>query len=155
MAMWLFTEAIITGRPIRLFNYGQMRRDFTYIDDVVEALARLIDHPAAGDPDWSGDEPMPATSRAPWRIYNIGNNRPVEVTEVVRLLETELGRPAVRELTPMQPGDVPATYADVSALEAAVGFQPKTPIEEGVRRFVAWYRSYTSARDNEPSATAR
>jgi UDP-glucuronate 4-epimerase len=155
MAMWLFTEAIITGRPIRLFNNGQMRRDFTYIDDVVEALARLIDHPAAGDPDWTGDEPMPATSRAPWRIYNIGNNRPVEVTEVVRLLETELGRPAVRELTPMQPGDVPATYADVSALEAAVGFQPKTPIEEGVRRFVAWYRSYTSARDNEPSATAR
>jgi UDP-glucuronate 4-epimerase len=155
MAMWLFTEAIIAGRPIRLFNYGQMRRDFTYIDDVVEALARLIDHPAAGDPDWSGDNPTPATSRAPWRIYNIGNNRPVEVTEVVRLLETELGRPAVRELTPMQPGDVPATYADVSALEAAVGFQPKTPIEEGVRQFVAWYRSYTGTRDSEHSATAR
>ena len=155
MAMWLFTEAIIAGRPIRLFNYGQMRRDFTYIDDVVEALARLIDRPAASDPEWSGDDPKPATSRAPWRIYNIGNNRPVEVTEVVRLLETELGRPAVRELTPMQPGDVPATYADVSALEAAVGFQPKTPIEEGVRRFVAWYRSYASARDSEPRREAR
>lgn len=155
MAMWLFTEAIIAGRPIRLFNYGQMRRDFTYIDDVVEALVRLIDHPATGDPDWSGDDPSPATSRAPWRIYNIGNNRPVEVTEVVRLLENELGRPAVRELTPMHPGDVPATYADISALQAAVGFDPKTPIEEGVARFVAWYRSYAERRDSEPRRGAR
>ena len=155
MAMWLFTEAIIAGRPIRLFNYGQMRRDFTYIDDVVEALVRLIDHPATGDPDWSSDDPSPATSRAPWRIYNIGNNRPVEVTEVVRLLEKELGRPAVCELTPMQPGDVLATYADISALQAAVGFQPNTPIEEGVARFVAWYRSYAEGRDSEARRGAR
>ena len=155
MAMWLFTEAIIAGRPIRLFNYGQMRRDFTYIDDVVEALVRLIDHPATGDPDWSGDDPSPATSRAPWRIYNIGNNRPVEVTEVVRLLEKELGRPAVCELTPMQPGDVLATYADISALQAAVGFQPRTPIEEGVARFVVWYRSYAEGRDSEARRGAR
>ncbi len=155
MAMWLFTEAIIAGRPIRFFNFGQMRRDFTYIDDVVEALVRLIDHPATGDPDWSGDDPSPATSQAPWRIYNIGNNRPVEVTEVVRLLEKELGRPAVCELTPMQPGDVPATYADISALQAAVGFEPKTPIEEGVARFVAWYRSYAEGRDSEARRGAR
>lgn len=149
MAMWLFTEAIIEGRPIRLFNHGQMRRDFTYVDDVTEAVVRLIDRPAAGDPQWSGDDPAPATSRAPWRIYNIGNNHPVEVTDVVRLLERELGRPAERELLPIQLGDVPATYADISDLAAAVGFAPKTPIEEGIRRFVAWYRSYKSATNTE------
>jgi len=103
---------------------------------------RLIDHPAAGDPGWSGDDPAPATSRAPWRVYNIGNHRAFEVTELVRLMEQEIGRQAVIELLPMQPGDVPATYADVTDLAAAVGFKPKTPIEEGVRRFVAWYRTY-------------
>ncbi len=142
MAMWLFTEAIAEGRPIRLFNDGRMWRDFTYIDDVVEAVARLIERPAAGDPDWSGDDPAPATSQAPWRIYNIGNNQPVEVTELVRLLEKELGRAAIRELLPMQPGDVVATYADITDLQKAVGFAPATPIEDGVRRFIAWYRDY-------------
>jgi UDP-glucuronate 4-epimerase len=142
MAMWLFADAILQGRPVKLFNRGQMRRDFTYIDDIVEAVVRLIEKPAQGNPDWSGDNPDPATSRAPWRLYNIGNNKPVEVPEVVRLLEEALGRKAERELLPMQPGDVPETYADVADLEAAVGFAPKTPIAEGVRRFIEWFRAY-------------
>ena len=145
MAMWLFTEAILAGRPIKLFNHGNMRRDFTYVDDVTEAIVRLIDRPAAGDPGWSGDHPDPATSRAPWRVYNIGNHTPVEVTEVVRLIEESLGKAAIRELTPMQPGDVPATCADVEDLRRDVGFVPATPIAEGIRRFVAWYCDYRKA----------
>src|ERR1700726_4012665 len=124
MAMWLFAAAIIEGRSIRLFNHGQMRRDFTYVDDVVESVVRLIDKPPTGDPAWSGETPDPASSRAPWRVYNIGNNRPVAVTEVVRLIEQAVGKPAIRELLPMQPGDVPQTYADVADLERAVGFRP-------------------------------
>jgi UDP-glucuronate 4-epimerase len=142
MAMWLFTEAIMQGRPIKLFNNGRMRRDFTYIDDAVEAVVRLVRLPPAPNPVWSGDTPDPATSRAPWHIYNIGNSHPVEVTEVVRLIEEAIGRPARRELLPMQPGDVPQTYADVADLERAVGFRPKTPIDEGVRCFVEWLRKY-------------
>jgi UDP-glucuronate 4-epimerase len=137
MAMWLFTDAIMQGRPIKLFNNGQMRRDFTYIDDAVEAVVRLIPRPPAPNPAWSGEDP--ATSRAPWRVYNIGNSLPVEVTEVVRLIEEALGKPAVRELLPMQPGDVPQTCADASDLARAVGFRPNTPIGEGVRRFVDWF----------------
>ena len=144
MAIWLFTEAILNGRPIRLFNQGQMRRDFTYVDDVVEAVVRLIDRPAAGDPAWSGAAPDPSSSSAPWRVYNIGNHAAVEVTDVVRLIEDALGKKATRELLPMQPGDVPETCADVADLEAAVGFSPKTPIAEGVRRFVDWFRAYAS-----------
>lgn len=140
MAMWLFTEAIASGKPVRLFNHGRMRRDFTYVDDVTEAVVRLVDHVPAGDPGWSGEAPDPASSRAPWRVYNIGNNRPVEVPEVVRLIEEALGREAIRELMPMQPGDVPETCADVDDLMAAVGFRPATPIAEGVARFVAWWR---------------
>ena len=142
MAMWIFAEAIMAGRPIKLFNHGQMRRDFTYVDDVAESVTRLVTRPAAPDPAWSGDAPDPATSRAPWRVYNIGNSQPVEVTEVVRLIEAAVGKSAVRELLPMQPGDVPATCADVADLERAVGFRPKTPIAEGVRRFVEWFRGY-------------
>jgi UDP-glucuronate 4-epimerase len=142
MAMWLFADAILEGRPIKLFNHGKMRRDFTYVDDVVESVVRLIDRPAAPNAEWSGDDPDPATSRAPWRVYNIGNNAPVEVTDVVRLIEQALGRTAQREFLPMQPGDVPATYADVAALQAAVGFKPETPIDEGVRQFIAWFRDY-------------
>ena len=145
MAMWLFTKAIIEGTPVRLFNHGRMRRDFTYIDDVIEAMARLIDKPPAGDPQWSGT-PDPARSRAPWRVYNIGNNRPVEVTEVVRLIEQAVGKPAIRELAPMQPGDVPETCANVDDLAAAVGFAPKTPIAEGIARFVDWYRDYAEGK---------
>ena len=142
MAMWLFTDAIMQGRPIKLFNHGQMRRDFTYVDDVVEAVVRLLPRPAAPNPAWSGMTPDPATSRAPWHVYNIGNSRPVEVTEVVRLIEEAIGKPAVRELLPMQPGDVPETCADVADLERAVGFRPDTPIGEGVRRFVDWFLRY-------------
>jgi UDP-glucuronate 4-epimerase len=138
MAMWLFTEAILQGRPIKLFNHGHMRRDFTYIDDAVEAVVRLVRRPAAPNPAWSDQAPDPATSRAPWQIYNVGNSQPVEVTEVVRLIEEALGKPAVRELLPMQPGDVPQTCADAADLERAVGFRPNTPITEGVRRFVDW-----------------
>ena len=142
MAMWLFTDAIMAGRPIKLFNYGDMRRDFTYVDDVAEAVVRLIDRPPAGDPRWSSEAPDPATSRAPWRVYNIGNHTPVDVPEVVRLIEEALGKPAIRELVPMQPGDVPATYADVDDLKDAVDFAPSTPIAEGVRRFVDWFSDY-------------
>ncbi len=142
MAMWLFTDAILAGRAIKLFNHGKMRRDFTYVDDVTESLVRLIDRPPAGNSSWSGDRPDPATSRAPWRVYNIGNHTPVEVTEVVRLIEEAVGRPAARELVPMQPGDVPETCADVEDLREAVGFAPSTPIADGVQRFVAWYRAY-------------
>jgi len=142
MAMWIFTKAILAGEPIRLFNHGRMRRDFTYVDDVVESVVRLIDRPAEPDPSWSGDRPNPSRSAAPWRIYNIGNNHPVEVTHVVALIEKSLGRNAVREMLPMQPGDVPATYADVDDLMRDVGFKPSTSIEDGVARFVAWYRDY-------------
>ena len=141
MAMWIFTEAIVAGRPIRLFNHGKMRRDFTYIDDVVESVVRLVERPPAGDPNWSGDRPDPACSAAPWRVYNIGNNRPTEITEVVRLIEEAVGRKAVCELAPMQPGDVPETYADIDDLMRDVGFRPSTPVEAGVRRFVEWYRA--------------
>jgi UDP-glucuronate 4-epimerase len=145
MAMWLFTDAILAGRPIKLFNHGRMRRDFTYVDDVTEAVVRLIERPPAGDANWSGERPDPATSRAPWRVYNIGNHTPVEVTEVVRLIEHALGKKAQRELLPMQPGDVPETCADVEDLRRDVGFAPATPIADGVQRFVDWFRDYRKA----------
>jgi hypothetical protein len=116
MAMFIFTKAILEGRPIQLFNYGRMRRDFTYVDDIVEAMERLLDRPPAGDPNWSGDAPDPSSSSVPWRLYNIGNNRSVEVAKVVDLLERELGRKAVKELVEMQPGDVPETCADIDDL---------------------------------------
>jgi UDP-glucuronate 4-epimerase len=141
MAMYLFADAIAHDRPIRLFNNGEMRRDFTYVDDVTEAVVRLMDHmPQAG-----GAASDPGTSAAPWRVYNIGNNKPEDLMKVVGLLERELGRTAKKQLLPMQPGDVPETYADVRALEREIGFRPRTSIEEGVRRFVAWYRDYHQA----------
>jgi UDP-glucuronate 4-epimerase len=145
MVMWLFTEAILQGRPIKLFNHGRMRRDFTYVDDVVEAVARLVPRPPAPNPAWSGDAPDPASSRAPWRVYNIGNSQSVEVTEVVQLIEQALGRSAIRELVPMQPGDVPETCADVSDLERAVGFRPNTSIGQGIQRFVDWFVKFHRA----------
>jgi UDP-glucuronate 4-epimerase len=142
MATWLFTSAILEGRPIRLFNGGDMRRDFTYVDDVSAAVVKLIDHVAEGNAAWSGDHPDPATSRAPWRIYNIGNHTSVHLTEVVDLLEAAIGKPAVRELTAMQPGDVHETCADVEDLRNAVGFAPSTPIASGIKKFVDWYRAW-------------
>jgi UDP-glucuronate 4-epimerase len=119
-----------------------MRRDFTYIDDVVQAIVRLIDHPPHGNPEWSCDKPDPATSAAPWKIYNIGNNRPEELMHVVSLLEKEFGRTATKEMLPMQPGDVPATYADIEALARDVGLRPATTIEDGIGRFAKWFRDY-------------
>ena len=142
MAMWLFADAILAGRPIKLFNGGDMKRDFTYVDDVAIAVVKLIDHPAVGNEAWSGDDPDPATSRAPWRIYNIGNHTPVDLMDVVRLLEEALGKTALKELLPMQPGDVQATCADVEALQKAVGFAPNTPIADGIHRFIDWFRAY-------------
>jgi len=144
MAMFIFTKAILEGRPISLFNHGRMRRDFTYIDDIVGAMERLLDRPPGGDPNWSGDAPDPSSSSAPWRLYNIGNNRSVEVTKVVELLERALGRSAVKELVDMQPGDVPETCANVDDLMRDVGFKPEMPIEGGIQRFVAWYRDFYS-----------
>jgi UDP-glucuronate 4-epimerase len=142
MAMWIFAKAILAGEAIRLFNNGNMRRDFTYIDDVMESVVRLVDRPPAGNPVFSTGSPDPASSTAPWRLYNIGNNKPVELLEVVRLLEETIGKKAERELVPMQPGDVPATYANVDDLMRDVGFRPSTPIAEGIARFVEWYRAY-------------
>jgi UDP-glucuronate 4-epimerase len=142
MATYLFAQAIVAGRPIEVFNKGEMQRDFTYIDDVVEALARIGAKPAAPNPAWKSDAPDPATSSAPYRIYNIGNHSPVRLMDVIALLEQNLGKKAIMNMLPMQPGDVPATYADVADLAEAVGFAPKTPIEEGMRRFVDWYRGY-------------
>jgi UDP-glucuronate 4-epimerase len=142
MAMFIFAKAILAGEPIRLFNHGKMRRDFTFIDDVSQAVVRLVDRPPQGDPKWDGSHPDPATSSAPWRIYNIGNNRPEELMHVVLLLEKEFGRSAIKEMLPLQPGDVEATYADVSDLEREIGFRPSTSIEDGIARFARWYREY-------------
>jgi UDP-glucuronate 4-epimerase len=139
MAMWIFAKAIAAGEPIKLFNHGKMQRDFTYVDDVVESIERLVDRPPAGNPDYSGDAPDPGSSSAPWRVYNIGNNNPVEL---VALLEKSIGKKAIRELAPMQPGDVPATYANVDDLMRDVDFRPSTPIADGIARFIDWYRAY-------------
>jgi UDP-glucuronate 4-epimerase len=142
MALFIFTKAILEGRPIRLFNHGRMRRDFTYVDDVVAAMERLLDRPPGGDPNWSGDDPDASSSAAPWRLYNVGNNRSVALTDVVDLLERALGRKAIKKLVEMQPGDVPETCADIDDLMRDVGFRPSMPIEEGIRRFVSWYREF-------------
>lgn len=142
MAMWIFAKAIMAGEPIKLFNNGNMRRDFTYVDDVVESVVRLVGRTPQPDPRWSSETPDPGTSAAPWRVYNIGNNNPVELMEVVRLLEASIGMNAKRELLPIQPGDVPATYADVDDLMRDVDFKPSTPIGEGIARFIDWYRLY-------------
>jgi len=142
MAMYIFAKAILEGKPIKLFNHGRMRRDFTYIDDIVEAIVRLVDHVPQPDAAWTGEAPDPSSSSAPWRIYNIGNNKPEELLHVVEVLERALGRSAVKELAPIEPGDVPATYADVDDLMRDVGFRPSTSIEDGVGRFVRWFKEY-------------
>jgi UDP-glucuronate 4-epimerase len=142
MALFLFTRAILEGRPIDVFNHGRMRRDFTYIDDIIEGVVRVVDRPATPNRDWTGDAPDPGTSAAPYRLYNIGNNSPVELMRFIEILETELGRKAKLNMLPIQPGDVPATCADVEDLSRDTGFSPDTPIEEGIARFVEWYREY-------------
>jgi UDP-glucuronate 4-epimerase len=142
MAMWIFTKSIMAGEPIKLFNNGNMRRDFTYIDDVTESVVRLVDRAPVGNSSYSGMSPDPGSSSAPWRVYNIGNNKPVELLEVVHLLEQKIGKKAKRELLPMQPGDVMETYANVDDLMRDVDFRPATPIADGISRFVDWYRSY-------------
>jgi len=142
MAMFLFTRAILAGEPIQVFNHGQMRRDFTYVDDIVEGVMRTADLTPAPDPAWTGAAPDPFCSNAPYRVYNIGNNQPVELMHLIRTLEKELGREAEKVMLPMQDGDVPATYADVDDLVRDAGFKPSTPIEEGVARFVAWFNDY-------------
>ena len=142
MALFLFTRGILAGEPISVFNEGRMVRDFTYIDDIAEGVVRVVDQVAAPDPRWDSAHPDPARSRAPYRVFNIGNNEPVQLLEYIRVLEDELGKKASMQLLPMQPGDVPSTMADVSELEAAVGFRPRTSVREGIRAFVAWYREY-------------
>ena len=142
MAPMLFARAILAGEPIRVFNQGRMERDFTYIDDIAEGVIRCLDKPASADPDFDPLQPNPATAAAPHRIFNIGNSRPIPLLRFIEVLEQALGREAIRDLQPMQPGDVPATYADTRALEEWVGFRPSTPIERGVERFASWYREY-------------
>jgi UDP-glucuronate 4-epimerase len=142
MAAFLFTRAILEGRPIDVFNHGDMRRDFTFIDDIVEGVVRVLDRVPEPDPSWTGHAPDPAASTAPYRLYNIGNNSPVELMDLIAAIEKAVERPAELNLLPMQPGDVPATYADVDDLVRDVGFSPSTPIDVGIARFVAWYREY-------------
>jgi UDP-glucuronate 4-epimerase len=142
MSPILFTRAILAGEPIKVFNYGNHRRDFTYIDDIVEGVVRTLDRPAQPNPDWSGMHPDPASSKAPWRLYNIGSNHPIELGRFIATLEDALGVKARKELLPLQPGDVPDTYADVQSLVDDIGYQPTTTLEEGIAQFVAWYREY-------------
>lgn len=142
MALFLFTKAILEGKPIDVFNNGKMRRDFTYVDDIVEGIFRLLPKAPSGDSAWSGETPDPSTSFAPYRIYNIGNNKPVELLHFIEVLESNLGRKAVKNLLPLQDGDVPETYADVENLMHDVDFKPETSIEEGIKNFVNWYKDY-------------
>jgi len=144
MALFLFTDAILNDRPIQVFNHGRMQRDFTYIDDIVEGVVRVMGCRPAPNPSWSGQRPDPGTSYVPYKIYNIGNNQPVELNRFIETIEAVLGRTARKEYLDMQPGDVPATYADVDDLTADVGFKPATPLRSGIERFIAWYRSYYS-----------
>ena len=142
MALFLFTKNILAGLPIDVFNYGHHQRDFTYVEDIAEGVIRTCDHPAAPEPSWDSSAPDPATSSAPYRLYNIGNNKPVELLRYIEVLEECLGRKAEKNLIPLQPGDVPNTWADASDLVRDVGYEPKTSVEAGVRRFVDWYREY-------------
>ena len=142
MALFLFTKAILEGKPIDVFNHGKMKRDFTYIDDIVEGVIRVTDRTAAANTDWSGMQPDPGTSFAPWKVYNIGNNQPVELMYFIETVEKCLGKSAAKNLLPLQAGDVPATFADVDDLMRDTGFKPATPIEEGISRFISWYREY-------------
>ena len=147
MALFKFTKAMLEGKPIQVFNHGRHRRDFTYIDDIVEGVIRVLDRSAPPNLNWNGAKPDTGTSQAPWRVYNIGNNNPVELMYLIEIIEKELGRVAEKRMLPLQPGDVPATSANVDALVRDVGFAPQTPIETGVANFVAWYREYFQIGD--------
>jgi UDP-glucuronate 4-epimerase len=140
MAIFRFTRGIFAGESIPVYNEGRMIRDFTFIDDVAEGVVRTLDRPAAADPNWNADDPDPATSNAPYRIFNIGNNQPVPLLDFITAIERSIGRPAKLDLLPIQPGDVPSTMADVTELEAAVGFRPRTSVEDGVAKFVDYYQ---------------
>ena len=142
MALFLFTKAILEDKPIDVFNHGKMRRDFTYIDDIVEGIVRVIDHPSAGKSGWSGKNPDPTCSKGPYKIYNIGNSKPVELMDFIEAIEKCLGKQAQKNMMSIQPGDVPATWADVSDLVEDLGYQPNTTVQEGVERFIVWYREY-------------
>ena len=144
MALFLFTKAILAGKPIKVFNHGRMKRDFTYIDDIVEGVIRVMGRLPEPNPKWSGDAPDPATSYAPYKLYNIGNNNPVKLMEFIAAIEKALGKKAKKEFLDLQPGDIPATYANIDNLIKDVGFQPKTPIKTGIERFIAWYKDYYS-----------
>ncbi|MGH1406882.1 MAG: NAD-dependent epimerase [Rhodomicrobiaceae bacterium] len=142
MAMFKFTKAIINGEPIQIFNHGKHRRDFTFIDDIIEGIIRVLDHPAKSNINWNGDNPDPATSSAPWSIFNIGNNEPVELMNYISALETALNRTATKEFLPLQKGDVPDTYADIDDLIKKFNYKPKTSVEEGIKQFTSWYRDF-------------
>ncbi|HAP41837.1 MAG TPA: capsular biosynthesis protein CpsI, partial [Nitrospira sp.] len=142
MALFLFTKAILEGKPIDVFNHGKMQRDFTYVDDIAEGVLRTLDRPAQADPQWASDNPDPGSSSAPYRLYNIGNHQPVELLRFIEVLEQTLGMKAQKNFLPLQAGDVPATYADVADLMRDTGFKPATSIETGIARFVEWYREY-------------
>jgi UDP-glucuronate 4-epimerase len=142
MALFLFTKNIIEGKPIKLFNNGHHMRDFTYIDDIVDGIIRASDDIAKPNADWNSDDPDPATSNAPFRIFNIGNSQPVALSDYVEAIEAAVGKTAIRELLPLQPGDVPNTFADVSEITTSVGYRPRTSVREGVANFVRWYREY-------------
>jgi UDP-glucuronate 4-epimerase len=142
MALFLFTKAMLEDRPINVFNHGRMQRDFTYIDDIVEGVVRVIDKIPSGNPEWTGKNPDPSSSGAPYRLYNIGNNNPVELMDFIRALEKTLGIEARKNFMPLQPGDVPSTYADVDDLVQDLGYKPETSVEEGIARFVQWYREF-------------
>ncbi len=146
MALFLFTKAILAGKPIKVFNHGRMKRDFTYIDDIVEGVIRVMARLPESNPKWSGDAPDPGSSYAPYKLYNIGNNNPVELMEFIAAIEKALGKKAKKEFLDLQPGDVPATYADIDDLIKDVGFKPETPIETGIERFIAWYKDYYSQK---------
>jgi UDP-glucuronate 4-epimerase len=142
MALFLFTKNILAGKPIDVFNYGNHRRDFTFVDDIAQGVVRAMDRPAQPNPQWDGDAPDPGTSKAPYRLYNIGNNQPVELMRYIECIEQNLGQKAQKNLLPLQAGDVPDTFADVADLVQDVGYKPATPVEEGVRRFIEWYLGY-------------
>ena len=145
MALFKFAKNILAGEPIDVYNHGNMQRDFTYIDDIVEGILRALDNPAQPDPNWSGTAPNPASSQAPWRVYNIGNGNPIKLTDFIACIEKQLGKKAIFNLMPLQPGDVPATYADTQALQHDLGYTPTTTIDNGIKQFIDWYQSYYPA----------